>query len=211
SGWVRPRLVSALGETRFQWLYTTQAIVMLSLTWYAWDLAPFVELWRPAPWTRWVPNIGMPFVCILIWAGYTTESPTIAGKEEALSNERVATGVLRITRHPANMGFILWGLLHLFANGDLATVLLILSFVGLGVLGTWHIERRRLARHGNAWLAYAKETSVVPFAAILRGDQHLAVGEMGWKPIAGGLALWLVLLLTHHHEWFAGKSPMPFF
>jgi uncharacterized membrane protein len=211
SSWIRPRLVAAMGEAQFQWLYTVQAIITLALTWYAWDAAPFVELWRPSPWTRWVPNIGMPFVCILIWSGYTIDSPTIAGKEEALNQERVATGVLRITRHPANMGFTLWGLLHLFPNGDLATVLLICSFIGLGALGTWHIERRRLARHGNSWRAYAEETSIVPFAAILRKNQQLSLVEIGWKPIVGGLALWLVLLLTHHYEWFTGQSPLPFF
>jgi uncharacterized membrane protein len=34
------------------------------------------------------------------------------------------TQVSPLVPHPANVGFSLWGLLHLFPNGDLATVLL---------------------------------------------------------------------------------------
>jgi len=209
SGWVRPRLVEKMGEDRFLGMYSVLALATLTGTWMAWEVAPYVELWPPQPWTRWVPNLGMPIVCILVLAGYTTESPTIAGKEEALHQEEVATGILRITRHPANMGFTLWGLLHLFPNGDLATLLLIFAFVGLGVIGTWHIERRRLARHGDAWRAYVQETSIVPFVAILRGEQHLSLAEIGWSRILGGLGIWLALLLTH--RWIIGASPLPIF
>jgi uncharacterized membrane protein len=86
-------------------------------------------------------------------------------------------------------------------------VLLIASVVGLGVLGTWHIERRRLARHGDAWRAYTKETSILPFGAILRGDQHLSTREIGWARIGGGLAIWVALLLTH--QLLMGASPLP--
>ena len=207
SGWLRPRLVRALGESNFTWLYTIVAIATLTWAWYAWEAAPYVELWPALPWTRWIPNLGMPLVCILVVCGYTTDSPTIAGKGESLGKEGLASGVLRITRHPANVGFTLWGLLHLPPNGDLATVLLISPVLILGIFGIWHIERRRQARHGEAWTAYARETSIVPFAAILRGAQHLSLREIGWARTLGGLAVWAGLLLTHHL--FVGVLPYP--
>ncbi len=84
---------------------------------------------------------------------------------------------------------------------------MIFAFAGLGILGTWHIERRRLAHHGDAWRAYAKETSIVPFAAIIRGDQHLSISEIGWARILGGLAIWAALLFGHLY--FIGASPFP--
>ncbi len=208
SGWVRPRLIAAMGEKNFSWLYSLTAIATLSWTWWAWEAAPYVELWPQWSWTRWVPNLGMPFVCILAYAGYTANSPTIAGMEKALeSEESLATGVLRISRHPANSAFVVWAILHLFPNGDVASALLFGSVIALGVLGTWHIERRRARTGGEAWARFANETSIVPFAAILRGKQRLDLREIGWMTTAKGLALWIGLILTHIY--FAGALPWP--
>ncbi len=207
SGWIRPRLVRVLGDGAFQGLYSLLAVGTLTWAWYAWEAAPYIELWPHAPWTRWVPNLGMPFVVILGVAGYTTRSPTITGLEGSLAEGDPAQGILRVTRHPANSAFVAWGVLHLFPNGDLATVILISSVILLGVLGTWHIERRRRQRHGAAWDAYAARTSILPFVAILQGRQHLSLREIGARRIGGGLLLWLLLLATH--LWVVGASPLP--
>ena len=86
-------------------------------------------------------------------------------------------------------------------------MLLISPVLILGIFGTWHIERRRQARHGEAWTAYARETSIVPFAAILHGTQHLSLREIGWPRVLGGLAVWAGLLLTH--RLFVGVLPYP--
>jgi uncharacterized membrane protein/cytochrome c551/c552 len=207
SGRVRPRLVEAMGEKGFMGFYSVVALGTLIWAWMAWETAPYVELWPAAAWTRWVPNIGMPIVCILVLAGYTTPSPTVAGTADTLDQEDVAQGILRVTRHPANMGFTFWGLLHLFPNGDLATFFLIFAFSGLGILGTWHIEARRKASHGAAWQAYVDKTSVIPFLAIVQGRQHLSLKEIGAARILGGLAIWGVLLMGH--QWMIGASPFP--
>ncbi len=207
SGWIRPRLVGLVGESAFQGVYSLIVLGVGVWAWFAWQAAPHVELWPAVAWTRWVPNVGMPIAYVLIVAGYTTNSPTVAGLTGSLAGDDPARGILRVSRHPANVGMTLFGLVHLFPNGDLAAVLFFGAIVALGVLGTWHIERRRRATHGEAWERFAQRTSIVPFAAILRGDQHLSLREIAWWRIAAGLGGWLALLLLH--RWLIGASPWP--
>jgi uncharacterized membrane protein len=50
---------------------------------------------------------------------------------------------------------------------------------------------------GEKWEAFARQTSNVPFAAILAGRQTLKLGEIGWVKIVAAIVVWAVLLLAH--------------
>ena len=202
---VRPRLVARLGESAFSGVYSL--IVLAAFVWlvFEWIAAPYVELYRPAGWTRWIPNVVMPIAYTLLIAGYTTKSPTIAGLASAV--EAGPTGFLRITRHPALWGFALWGLSHLGPNGDLRSLCLMGGVAVLALGGMVHIDARRRAAGGEAWTRFERATSVLPFAAIARGEAWPTFRELGWWRIALGIGGWAVMLVLH--PLVLGVSPLP--
>ena len=113
----------------------------------------------------------------------------------------LARGMMRITRHPFQWGVVLWAIAHLAANGDRVSVLFFATFLILSGLGTFLIDRKKAARLGEDWSAYAAVTSNVPFAAIIQGRNRLVVGEL-WLPVLLGLVLYGVLL--YGHQWVSG-------
>lgn len=205
---IRSRAVTRIGANAFQGLYSLVIVGVFSWMIYAWTRAPFLPLWPAPAWTRYVPLLAMPLVFVLMIAGYTTRNPTTAGQEAQLGKAEAVTGVLRITRHPANLSNALWGLVHLPPNGDVASALLFGSIALLAILGTLHIERRRRRSHGEAWEKFVAVTSIVPFAAIWRGKNRLSLREIGAWRVALGLAIYGVAL--YFHTYAIGASPYPF-
>jgi uncharacterized membrane protein len=90
-------------------------------------------------------------------------------------------GMIRITRHPFLWGVALWALVHLAANGDLASTIFFGSLLVLALGGTTTIDAKRRRVFGDAWQRFADVTSNVPFAAILTGRNSLgpALREIG--------------------------------
>jgi uncharacterized membrane protein len=108
----------------------------------------------------------------------------------------VARGVLRITRHPLFASLAVFGLAHLLVNGALAGVVFFGGFPLYAWIGARH-QDRRLARERPEYARLVRDTSFVPFAAIVAGRQRLAPGELPWGAIGGGLVLTVVLRHWH--------------
>ncbi|MCB9797775.1 MAG: NnrU family protein [Alphaproteobacteria bacterium] len=205
---VRRRLIEAMELKGFLGLYGM--LMMGAFMWMivAWVQGPQVALWSPPRWTTHIPISVMPFVWVLWALGYSAKSPTSAGQDGLLDEgQELARGVLRVTRHPANLANGLWALVHLGANPELRNVLLFGGMLALSVLGSWHIDRRRAAEHPEGWARYAKETSFIPFLAILQGRNRLVLSEIRWKVALGGLVGFVVFLGLH--KWIIGVSPLP--
>lgn len=128
------------------------------------------------------------------------------GQEDLLGREDLAVGVLRITRHPLMWGIALWALLHLVANGDLASLIFFGTFLSLAVKGTFDLDRKRLREYKERWRNYMDATSNIPFQAIFRGRQKLEWRELGWWRIV--LALLFYGGLLHAHARLFGVSPL---
>jgi len=149
-------------------------------------------------WTAHVPLAVMP-LCVALWVfGFSTPSPTAAGRATRAADPEPVRGVLAITRHPALWGFALWGLSHLPPNGDLATAAFFGGFVVLAFGGMWHIDRRRAARLGPAWRRFAEQTSVLPFAAALGGRARLRFGRGDVIRLLVSVVVFVGVLHTHH-------------
>ncbi|MCB9744183.1 MAG: hypothetical protein H6740_16415 [Alphaproteobacteria bacterium] len=205
---VRRRLIAALEDKGFQGLYAMLMLAAFMGILVGWVTGPHTPLWDAPRWTTHIPISVMPIVWVLWTLGYTAKSPTAAGMDKLLDEDReLATGILRVTRHPANLGNGLWALVHLAANPELRNVLLFGGMLTLSVLGSWHIDRRRAAEHPEGWARYAKETSFIPFLAILQGRNRLVLSELGWKKVAVGLLLFVGFLAIH--PWVIGVSPLP--
>jgi uncharacterized membrane protein len=201
---LRGALVRAAGERAYLGLYTVVSFAAIGAMVWAFRRAPYVPLWSGDEFKAWAALL-MPVAFVLLTCGVTARNPTAVGQESALRSTNDPAGILRITRHPVMWAIGLWALVHLAAGGDAASVLLFGTFALLALGGTVLIDARKRRTLGVEWTRFADVTSNVPFAAIVRGRNRLRIDEIGWARIAGGLALYAVVLLAH--AWLFGVRP----
>jgi uncharacterized membrane protein len=200
----RDALVARLGEGPYRGLFSLASLLGLGWMSYAYRRAPEIPLWGPLPGLRPVAFILMCLAFLLVVIGLATPSPTQVGAEVRLTHgAETARGIVRVTRHPFLWGVALWGLVHVAANGDLASLVFFGSLLLLAVGGTASIDAKRRRKLGAAWEAFARTTSSVPFAAIVSGRNSMsaAVKEIGLvRPLAALIAY--ALLIVFHGRLF---------
>ncbi len=199
---LRPRLVASLGERGFQGLYS--AVVLLA---FVWLIVTYGDSKHTGP-LLWnldaVPGVApLSMALTALFLVLTVASqfqPQPAGLVP--STEKRARGFHRVTRHP---GFVFFGavaLSHLLVNGFASDIVFFAGFPIWAFVGGAHLDARK--RAADASLAhYYAETSLVPFAAILSGRNHLALREL---PVLGLVAGVLATggLLAFHATLFGG-------
>jgi uncharacterized membrane protein len=193
---LRPGLVGMLGEKAYLGLYSLVSLAALAWTIWAYIRAPHESLWVGDEFKVWVVVL-MPVSLVLIAAGGLSKNPSAVRQESLLRSLGEPRGILRVTRHPIQWGIALWALLHLIARGDTASVLFFGGFAVLSILGSVLIDARKDKALGVDWQRFASVTSNVPFAAIIQGRNHFSFGEIGWKKVLIGLALYFVLVFLH--------------
>lgn len=202
---LRPALVRLLGENGYLAAYTLLALVTFGWLCHAYVQAPHtVMLWNPEG-LRLLPLLLMPIALWLIVCGVSGPNPSSVKQEQKLAEAEVASGMLRVTRHPVQWGIALFALGHLLANGDLAGLIFFGALLSLATLGMYHIEQRKAATLGEDWQRFVAVTSLFPLGAILAGRNRFVLNEVGgWRLLLAG-ALYLILLFAH--RWLIGVSP----
>lgn len=205
SAFLRDRLVAKLGEGPFQGVYSLAVGAPFTVAMIVWSDVPYVPLWTPPRWaSHLLLTLMLPALFLLV-AGFSTKSPTSAGMAKLASEP--PRGVLTITRHPALVGFVLWGLLHLVANGSLRDLVFFGGMVVLAAGGIAHIEARRRRAAPEAWASFASSTSIVPFLALARGRTRLDRRGLLVR-LAVTLVLYAALVLALH-RWAFGVHALP--
>jgi uncharacterized membrane protein len=204
---VRARLVSKFKQKGFSALYSLViAFGFIGIVWH-FRSAPYVELWAPPRWTRWIPILVMPISLLFLVLGFSTRGPTTVGQGETAKDENVVRGIQAVTRHPALWGFAFWALAHLATNGELNVVILCVGILTLAFGGMFHIDARRRRDLGDAWDAFAERTSILPFKALLQGRAKLRLRDIGLvRPIIVAV---LYVGILHTHALVIGASPFP--
>jgi uncharacterized membrane protein len=196
---LRGRLVSVLGEKAFRGLFALASIAGLIWLIRAYSTAPYIRTWGRlialdplAP-----PLMLVAFLFVVV--GISTPSPTTAGMESQLTRGVQVRGITRITRHPFLWGVALWAFVHLVINGDVAAALVFGSLLLLAVVGTSSIDAKRRHAYGERWEHFSRETSNIPFAAILQGRNHLvpALREIGFVRPLIAVGVFAALFLLH--------------
>ena len=97
---VRRRLQARLGGAGYAAAYSAVSLVILAWLIAAVRDAPHIQLWDFELWQLWVPNLIMPFACVLIASGVAAPNPfSIAGRNsERFDPDR--PGIAGVTRHP---------------------------------------------------------------------------------------------------------------
>lgn len=201
---IRERLVAGLGEPRFLAGYSVlmaAALVWLALSYLR---APYVTLWAPPGWARYLALAVMPLALVLLAGALRPDNPTSVG---ALARaDGAPPGFFAVTRHPFLWATTLWALAHIPANGDAASLILFGGLLLLALPGTFALDAKLARRHPEGFARLARTTSNLPLAAVFAGRAAFAARDF-IAPAAIGLAAYLVLLYLH--EWLFGASPLP--
>ncbi len=197
---IRAALIQRLGENGFRAGYSI--VIAVSFVWMllSYGSAPYYPLWDPPSWTAALAFLVMLPATLLFVIGILTPSPTAVGGEQRIEVRDArpqAVGILSVTRHPFLCGTALFAIAHLIANGDAATVILMLGILALSVGGIFHIDARRSADLGPLWGPIAITTSRLPFAAILQGRVHFDLAGIGWWRILAALVAYAAFILLH--------------
>ena len=192
---LRTPLVRRLGKTGFIIFYNIVSLAFFIWAVIAYVRAPYVELW-PLTAAAGVFAIAiMPIAAVLVVAGYSTTNPLSVIGEKHMA--KPPQGIIKITRHPVMWSSAFFAAAHIVANGDVASIIFFTLFAVVALGGSWHMDYRMQARHGDAYRKLAAVTSFVPFMAIFQGRASVSMAEVGWLKVLGGLVLYGLLLAFH--------------
>jgi uncharacterized membrane protein len=202
---LRDGLVARLGLRGYMVVFSLASVAAMVWLVSAYKAADYVPSWGMLQWWKPFAIALMLPAFVLVVAGLATPNPTAVAGERLVAAE--PRGIVRITRHPFLMGASLWAFVHLVGNGDWASTLLFGSLLIVSVAGPASIDAKRRRALGAAWDGFARQTSIIPFAAIASGRTKMAWGEMrDWRPWAGAFA-YVLMLGGHAH--IVGVSPWP--
>lgn len=152
---LRARLVGGIGEGPYKGAFSVVALAGLAMVVAGMGRAPHIALWHPPDWSAAVAAVLMVPALILL----------------AAANFR--NNIRRVARHPMSLGVLLWSISHLWANGDLASLLLFGGFAAFALFDM-RPSRQRAADAGGP-------------PAVVRD----------WLAVAVGLAAYLALAALH--------------
>jgi uncharacterized membrane protein/mono/diheme cytochrome c family protein len=204
---VRKRLIGALKQGGFSGLYSVIVLASFGAMIWFYRTAPYIEVWSPPRWTRWVPVLVMPVALLFLVTGFSAPNPTAVAQGAHVKKDGPPRGIQAVTRHPALWGFAIWALGHLATNGELHVMLVAASILVLAFGGMMHIDARRRHELGEDWAKYTAKSSLVPLAAILQGRAKLRLGEIGFVRVL--IVAFVYVALLHTHALIIGASPFP--
>ncbi len=204
---IRGPLVGVLGEWGFRIAYSIVSLITLFWAIIAFNDAPYVEVWFPAVALQHLTLTVMPVAIFFVVCGLTTPNPTITGLDTRSIADRGPIGVLKITRHPMMWAVTLWAVVHLLASGDAASLWFYGGLAVLALVGAAMIDLKKRQGVGETWVAYERQTSFLPFAAIVAGRTRLRFSEIGWLRILGSITVYVALLVVH--PYLFGVNPWP--
>jgi uncharacterized membrane protein len=134
---------------------------------------------------------------IVLLQALVTGNPMTTRAELSSKFVNHGQGIQRITRHPQNFAFGLFGLAHLLANPYVGDWIFFGGFIVYGIVSAMHQDRRQLASGQEEVRQFLADTSALPFAAIISGKQRLAPGEYYPPALAAAIVLFILMRLLH--------------
>ena len=203
---LRDQAVAVAGARGYMVAFSVASIASIAWLIVAYRAADYAPVWPQSNAWKALTDVLMLPAFLLVVIGLTTPNPTAVAQEKLVG--QAPQGIVRITRHPFLMGVALWALLHLVANGDLASIVFFGALLVVCLAGAPSIDaKRRRALGGPEWEEFASRTSILPFGAIVAGRNTLSWREIGWwRPLAGLLAY---VLFIGGHVHIIGVSPFP--
>jgi len=116
------------------------------------------------------------------------------------------TGIMRITRHPQAFGQIIWCLAHTLWIGTSFTLITSLGLILHHLFAIWHGDKRLESKFGEEFYRFKKNTSIIPFVAIIDGRQKFKISEFFKFSQLGILIAITILWWSHQYINIAVKT-----
>jgi len=113
---------------------------------------------------------------------------------------------MRISRHPQAFGQIIWCLAHTLWIGTSFTLITSIGLILHHLFAIWHGDKRLANRFGEEFENFKKNTSIIPFMAILEGRQEFKIKEFFKLSQFGILIAIGVLWWSHQYINIAVKT-----
>jgi uncharacterized membrane protein len=195
---LRGRIVARIGDGPFRGLFSLASL--LAVAWLAMsygNAGPVRGLWATPHWLLVACMLMMLPALVLLVGSVSTPNPTLIAGPRARTAGDPARGVLRITRHPMLWSFAIWALVHMVLFGTLGALVFFGAFLVVALAGMPSLDAKFAQRALPDWTRFVEATSIVPFAAILKGRNRLVLSEIGWWRIAIAIVAWFALVALH--------------
>ena len=163
----RSGLVQRLGPAVYKGIFGLTAIGALLCVIHGWKAASVVPVFKPPAWGPYVTLVMTFLAFVLLFAPYMENS------------------YRRVLRHPQLAGVYLWGLGHLFSNGEARALILFVGFAVWALLETQLINRR-----DGAWTKPAPASLMSNVRLVLTGTGFFAI-------------------VMYLHSWLFGVTALP--
>ena len=95
------------------------------------------------------------------------------------------------------MGILLFAGAHLLANGNGASIFFFVSFALLSFFRMLSVHQRRRRKTDPKWQVSMDKTSMVPFAALLRGRLWFTLFDINRVSLIASFALYAAIYWLH--------------
>ena len=196
---LRTSLIGTLGLAGFKALYSVVAIATFLPLCYVYfsEKHAGVQLFTPTIELHYLSQVLILFALITLLQGLMTLNAQTTLAELTGRFPEEARGIQRITRHPQNFSFALFGIAHCLVLPFVGDWLFFGGFLVYGILSALHQDRRTRATGPEAVKQFQTDTSLIPFAAILSGKQRLALGEYNIIGVVVAVGLFITLRIFH--------------
>lgn len=171
------------------WMSTFSVISLAFFTWMVVEymIADAVEpLWVMPNWWLWINAVLMFVALFLILLGNIPDKDARLGK-----------GVFAITRHPTNWGLALFSATHMITAASVVALLFWGSILGTGIIGSYFLDKRKIATGSERWKNAPKNSSWLPFLAIIQGKTQLNFDDFKPMPVMVSVAVFFVAAIVH--------------
>jgi uncharacterized membrane protein len=194
---LRAGLVARLGERAFTGVYSLVALATLAWTIIAWRGGGDSGALWVAPLQYWPTASALMLIASILLIGALFGNPSFprpGARPRPIPGPR---GVFAITRHPMNISFMLWALVHASLSGSPRNLIVAAGIMALALFGSIGQDRKKERLLGEIWLDWEARTSFVPFGALLAGKVRWRDAMPGAVALIGGIVLWA--LATSYH------------
>jgi uncharacterized membrane protein len=196
---VRTYVIGKIGNLGFKGLYSLVALATFTpLCWVYFSHKHAGNLlFEPNYFLQLSTHILMLVAFFVLIMGLTTPSPMTTQAELTGIFRPRAKGIQRVTRHPQNFAFALFGLSHLLVNPYVGDWIFFGGFIVYAVASAIHQDKRTLVTGPEQVKQFQADTSAMPFYAILTGRQKLALQEYNTYGLVAAIIVFILLRLYH--------------
>ena len=196
---VRMFFIKHIGTLGFKCIYSMVALatfIPLCYVFFTHRHAGYL-LYTPGYFLQQLAQLLMLASIVILLQALTTANPMTTKAELFGRYINSGHGIQRVTRHPQNFAFGIFGLAHLLVNSYSGDWIFFGGFIVYGVVSAMHQDQRLLATGHVQVKQFIADTSAIPFAAIVKGKQRFGLDEYYPPGLFAAIVIFILLKLLH--------------